>query len=171
LTVHRALLAVVAVASLARGCAGAGASSPSAELSGRLDDSGVTVVAALTIGPDGTRRVQTTFTPQKTGYHLYSMDLPPGGVNGLGVPTTVTVGGSLRAAGSPTANVPVRNLRIEELDVDLPVYPDGPVTITVPVRRTGNGRAEVVVTYGACSPSNCMAPVRDRIIALAPVRT
>ncbi|GII31959.1 hypothetical protein [Planotetraspora mira] len=168
---HRALLAVVAAASLAQGCAAAGASSPSAELSGRLDDSGVTVVAALTTGPDGTRQVRAVFSPQKLGFHLYSMDLPPGGVSGLGVPTTVTVGGSLRAAGSPTADSPVRNLRIEELDVDLPVYPDGPVTIAVPVRRTGNGRAEVVVTYGACSPSSCLAPVRDRVIALVPVGT
>ncbi|WP_204071582.1 protein-disulfide reductase DsbD domain-containing protein [Planotetraspora phitsanulokensis] len=162
---------MLVVASLAQGCTGAGASSPSAELSGRLEDSGVTVVAALTTGPDGTRQLQATFTPQRTGYHLYSVDLPPGGVDGLGVPTTVRVGGNLRAAGSPAANVPVRTLRIEALDVNLPVYPDGPVTIAVPVRRTGNGRAEVTVTYAACSTSNCLAPVRDRVIALAPVGT
>lgn len=171
MTAHRVLLAMVAIASLAQGCVEAGASSSSAELSGRLDESGVTVVAALTTRPDGTGQVQAIFTPQKTGYHLYSMDLPPGGVNGLGVPTTVTADGSLRAAGRPIANAPVSDVRIEELDVDLPVYPDGPVTIAVPVRRAGNGRAEVVVTYGACSPSNCLAPVRDRVIVLAPVRT
>jgi hypothetical protein len=58
-------------------------------------------------------------------------------------------------------------LRIEELDVDLPVYPDSPVTVTVPARRTGNGRAEVLVTYGACSAITCLRPVRNRLIILA----
>ncbi|GIH15165.1 hypothetical protein Raf01_33370 [Rugosimonospora africana] len=155
------------VAVLAGGCAGADAGDPPADLSGRLDDSGVTVVATLTAGPDGTQHVRATFTPQKTGYHLYSMDLPPGGVDGLGLATTVTVRGTLREAGSPSADAPVKTLRIQDLDVDLTVYPDGPVTITVPVNRTGKGRAEVVVSYAACSPSTCLAPVRDRVIALA----
>jgi hypothetical protein len=29
----------------------------------------------------------------------------------------------------------------------------------------------VVVTYGACSPSACLSPVRDRAIALTPAKT
>jgi hypothetical protein len=120
----------------------------------------------LTVEPDGTGHVRATFSPQKPGYHLYSIDLPPGGVNGLGIPTAVSVRGDLRVTGSPTADMPVSSLRIEELDVDLPVYPDGPVTVTVPVRRSGDGRAEVVVTYGACSLTICLPPVRDRLITL-----
>jgi len=159
---------MVSVALLAGGCAGPAESRPPAELSGRLDDSGVTVVAVLIAEPDGHQAVQATFTPQKPGYHLYSKDLPPGGVDGLGVPTTVLVGGGLRAVGSPTANAPVRTLQIAELGVDLPVYPDGPVTITMPVRRAESGPGEVIVTYAACSPSTCLAPVRNRVIALSP---
>ena len=163
----RALLGVaVAVAFLATGCGRPGASQPSADLSGRLDDGGVTVVAVLTVEPDGTGHVQATFSPQRPGFHLYSIDLPSGGVNGLGIPTIVSVRGDLRVTGDPTADMPVSNLRIEELDVDLPVYPDGPVTVTVPVRRTGNERAEVVVTYGACSLTACLPPIRDRPITL-----
>jgi hypothetical protein len=164
---HRALLAVaVTIAFLASGCARSGVSQPSADPSGRLDDDGVTVVAVLTVEPDRTGHVRARFSPQKPGYHLYSIDLPPAGVNGLGIPTVVGVRGGLRVTGSPVADVPVSNLRIEELDVDLPVYPDGPVTVTVPVRRTGDGRAEVVVTYGACSLTTCLPPVRDRTITL-----
>lgn len=58
-------------------------------------------------------------------------------------------------------------LKIEELHVNLPVYPDGPVTVTVPVRKTRDGRAEVIVTYAACSATTCLPPVRNRLITLA----
>lgn len=164
---HRALLSVaVTFALFANGCARPGVSQPSADPSGRLDDGGVTVVAVLTVEPDGTGHVRATFSPQRPGYHLYSIDLPPGGVNGLGIPTVVSVRGGLRVTGRPTADVPVSILRIEELGVDLPVYPDGPVTVTVPVRRTRDGRVEVVVTYGACSLTTCLPPIRDRPITL-----
>ena len=165
---RRALLAVaVGVAFLAGGCARYGASPPSADPSGRLNDGGVSVVAVLIAGPAGTGRVQVTFSPRKPGYHLYSIDLPPDGVNGLGIATIVSVRGGLRLAGSPTADKPVSTLEIEELHVDLPVYPDGPVTVTVPVRRTGDGRAQVIVTYAACSATTCLPPVRNRLITLA----
>jgi hypothetical protein len=165
--VRRALMGLaVAVSLLASGCARTGESQQPSDLSGRLDDGGVTVLAMLTVGPDGSGQVRATFSPQRPGFHVYSIDLPPGGVNGLGIPTIVSVHGGLRVTGDPTADMPVRNLRIEELDVDLPVYPDGPVTVTVPVRRTGNEQPEVVVTYGACSLTACLAPVRDRPITL-----
>jgi Disulphide bond corrector protein DsbC len=157
----------VAAALLVSGCAGPGTGQPSAGPSGRLSGSGVTVVAVLATGPDGTGYLRVTFSPQRPGYHLYSVHLPPGGVNGLGVPTVVSVRDGLRITGSPTADVPVRNLRIEELDVDLPVYPNGPVTVSVPVRRIGNRQPEVLVTYGACSANTCLPPARNRLIVLA----
>jgi len=165
---RRVLLALaVAAAFLISGCARPGTSQSPAGLSGRLSGSGVTVVAVLTARPGGTGYVRVTFSPQRPGYHLYSIDLPPRGVHGLGIPTVVSVRDGLRMTGSPAADVPVRSLRIGQLDVDLPVYPDGPVTLTVPVRRTENGRAEVLVTYGACSATTCLPPVRNRLIILA----
>ncbi len=164
----RRLLPALAVgaAFLASGCAGPGTGQPSAGPSGRISDSGVTVAAVLTAGPDGTGYVRVTFSPQRPGYHLYSIHLPPGGVNGLGIPTTVTVHDDLRMTGSPTADVPDSSLRIAELNVSLPVYPPEPVTVTVPVRRTGSGQPEVLVTYGACSATTCLPPVRNRPIIL-----
>ncbi|HEU5418854.1 MAG TPA: protein-disulfide reductase DsbD domain-containing protein [Streptosporangiaceae bacterium] len=161
------LAAAVTVALLAGGCARPTVSRPSTDPSGRLTGGGVTVVAVLATEPDGTGHVRVTFSPQKPGYHLYSIHLPPGGVNGLGIPTVVSVRDGLRVTGSPAADKPVIDVQIAELNVDLPVYPDGPVTVTVPVRRTGNGRAEVVVTYGACSATTCLPPVRNRLITLA----
>ncbi|MFG2004139.1 hypothetical protein ACGFNU_33765 [Spirillospora sp. NPDC048911] len=46
--------------------------------------------------------------------------------------------------------------------VRLPVYPDGPVTISLPVRRVGTV-GEVIVSYGACSKTTCLAPVTDHV--------
>lgn len=169
---RRALAAVATVVVLlVGGCTGNGDGHPQTGLSGRLDDGGVSVVAVLASGPGGTEQVRVTFRPQQSGYHLYSVDLPPGGVNGLGIATSVTVSGSLRAAGDRVVDQPVHQLLIDELDVELPVYPDGPVTVSQPVRRAGNGPAEVVVTYAACSRTTCLPPVRDRAIALVPVAT
>lgn len=160
------LAVAVSLAFLIEGCTRSGASQPPTGLQGHLNDGGVTVVAMLTTGSAATGQVRVRFSPQKPGYHLYSIDLPPDGVNGLGIPTIVSVRAGLRASGRPTADMPVSILRIEELHVALPVYPDGPVTITVPVRRTGDGRAEVTVTYAACSVTTCLPPVRNRLITL-----
>ena len=94
---HRALLAVaVGVTFLAGGCARYGASQPRAAPPGRLNDGGVSVAAVLIAGPGGAGRVQVTFSPRQPGYHLYSIGLPPDGVNGLGIATMVSVRGGLR---------------------------------------------------------------------------
>lgn len=159
------LAAALAIVLLAGACTRTGGSLTTADRTGRLEAGGVTVEVTLTDGPVG-ERVRARFIPQRPGFHLYSLDLPSGGVKGLGIPTVVAVRGSLDAAGQLSADAPVSDLRIEELDVDLPVYPDGPVTVTLPVRSTGDGLAEVVVTYGACSASTCLPPVRERVIPL-----
>ncbi|WP_176731610.1 protein-disulfide reductase DsbD domain-containing protein [Micromonospora rhizosphaerae] len=156
------LVAALAGVLLAGACARSAEPSPAAERSGRLEAGGVTVEAVLADG-----QVRATFRPQRPGFHVYSIDLPPDGVQGLGIPTVVAVRGSLDAIGTPSADKPVNELRIEELNVTLPVYPDGPVTVTLPIRSTADGPAEVVVTYGACSASTCLPPVRERVIALA----
>src|SRR5262245_44552951 len=99
---HRVLPAVaVTAAFLAAGCSGSAVIQPSA--AGRLDDGGVTVQAVLRDEPDGSGDVRVTFSPDKPGYHLYSIHLPPGGVGGLGIPTALTVRG-LRMTGSATAD-------------------------------------------------------------------
>ncbi|MFI0482616.1 hypothetical protein [Actinomadura sp. 9N215] len=102
--------------------------------------------------------VKVTFRPTRRGFHIYSLDLPAGG---LGIPTRVNVRAGLKAAGAPSADKSERRLDLPSLNTRLQVYPDGPVTISLPVRRT-NGAAEVVVSYGACSRNVCLAPVIDR---------
>ena len=109
-----------------------------------------------------------TFTPRRKGFHVYSVDLPEGGVDGLGVRTDVSVRGGARGTGEPVADQPVRRLDYPTLGLRLPVYPDGPVTLTLRVRR-GEGAPEVRVTYAACSESTCLVPVRELGRADAPL--
>ncbi|MGH6656380.1 MAG: hypothetical protein ACRDVE_14395 [Actinocrinis sp.] len=161
---HRgaALSAATTAVLLFGGCA----PSPPSEPAARFEANGVAVSVTLLSLPGGEREIQATFRPQRTGFHLYSIDLPPGGVDGLGIPTRLAMRGDLRASGSPTADVTARILHIAALKVDLPVYPDGPVTITLPVDQTGSQHADVIVDYGTCSDNQCLAPVTDQVIPL-----
>jgi len=153
----------VAVAVLVAAGCGAGRSlAPT----GRATTGGVTVSVTLLPGSDGQRELLVAFRPLQPGFHIYSVDLPAQGVDGMGIPTRVTVRGGLTAAGQPSANRAVRLLRVTGLRAAIPAYPDGPVTITLPVRQTGSGQAEVIVSYGACSQTRCLMPVAGKAIRL-----
>ncbi|MFI0353231.1 hypothetical protein [Actinomadura sp. 9N407] len=112
----------------------------------------MTIVAAADL-------VKVTFRPARPGFHIYSLDLPP---DGIGIPTRVNVRAGLQATGPPTANKKERRLHLSLLDAQLSVYPDGPVTISLPVRGKGPA-AKIVVSYGACSRTVCLQPVIDRV--------
>ncbi|MCO5968962.1 hypothetical protein [Actinoallomurus soli] len=146
------LPAVCAAASLLlTGCGHA----PARTTTVRFASSGVEVTLAVS-----RTTVRGVYRPTRAGFHLYSIGLPQGGIDGLGVPTSLRVRGGLVATGTATANETPRTLSLPALGVRLPVYPDGPVTVTLPVRRTGR-TADVVVSYGACSAVTCLAPVID----------
>ncbi|MEU2632026.1 hypothetical protein [Kitasatospora sp. NPDC007106] len=148
------------------GCAGPGRTE--AAPSGRYTGGGVTVELRLDAAGASPRLLRATFTPQEPGFHLYSVDLPDGGVSGLGIPTRLGLNGSLAAAGAPTADRPLLTVSPSGLGVALPVYPDGPVTLTVPVRGTGTGPAGAVISYGACSAQRCLVPVVRQVVPLDP---
>jgi hypothetical protein len=129
-------------------------------------DGGVDVAAELDTS-NGSPVLRVTMTPQRAGFHLYSTDLDRTQTGGLGVPTEIEPTTGLTADGAITASLPDHALHNEALDVDLPVYPEGPVTFEVPVRETGDGdTATVTVTYGACSASVCLPVVRARSITV-----
>ncbi|MEV6106882.1 hypothetical protein AB0M28_19505 [Streptomyces sp. NPDC051940] len=129
-----------------------------------FEDGGVAV--RVTVEGD---RVTAVLTPQRETFHLYSLSLPDEGVDGLGIPTRLSVSDGLTATG--TAHAPdarERTLRPAGLGVELPVYEDGPVTVVLPVRRSGGAEsARVHLSYGACSESlGCLPPVRDRVVGV-----
>ncbi|MER7577915.1 hypothetical protein [Streptomyces sp. NPDC126514] len=115
--------------------------------------------------PNGT--LEVTFTPTDEGFHLYSADLPADGVEGVGRPTVVALSGAITAAGEPTASSSVSNIRVPGVKSTVPVYPDGPVTLTVPVHTDGTGNAAALLTYASCSTAEgCTVPVEKHPVAL-----
>ncbi|NUR62440.1 MAG: hypothetical protein HOV87_27845 [Catenulispora sp.] len=123
-----------------------------------FSDQGVNVVMRLSQDGD---RLLTTFTPQRPGFHLSSVGLPAGGIEGFGRPTAtrIEVGGALRSRGPLVAQAPVRMLPVRGTHLAVPAYPDGPVTTELPVAVDEHGDARVVVSYAACSSQVCLLPV------------
>ncbi|MGW6983012.1 hypothetical protein ACWGE1_26860 [Streptomyces sp. NPDC054932] len=133
----------------------------------RFTENGVTVTLSVSDwhAPKGT--LTAVFTPEEKGFHLYSTDLPLTGIEGVGRPTAVGVTGALKADGKLTAAADVRTISVPGVDAPVPVYPDGPVTTTLPIRADGKGNATVLLGYASCSTEEgCTIPVADRPVQL-----
>jgi hypothetical protein len=166
--IKRLAIAVCAAATLLALSSGDGRdrSSRPAALTGSATAGGAVVTATLVTDSSSSTMLRVTIAPLSPGYHIYSLVLPTGGVDGLGVPTRIDVAGAFTTIGQPTTTSTTQYLRIAGLDVALPVYPDGPVTIAVPVARRGYGLTEAIASYGLCSDSRCMMPVEGLDIPL-----
>jgi hypothetical protein len=128
---------------------------------GRLTANGVEVTAWFEQSGVSDGYVVATFSP-RDGFHLYSKDLQPGAI---GFPTLVVPSDGFTAMGATEASAEPFEVELPLAQARLPVYPDGRVTLRVPVRRT-SPRGEILVTYAACSATSCLMPVVDRPIAL-----
>lgn len=137
---------------------------PSAPV-GSAERNGVRVEVVFEGSDGGDGAVRVTFTPQQQGFHLYSDRLPAQGVDGVGRPTKVEVAGALGATGPASADQDVIQLQVPGVSRPMPVFPDGAVTLRLPVRRTG-GTAAAVVGYAACSALTCLPPVSGLRIPL-----
>jgi hypothetical protein len=133
-------------------------------------ESYVHVLIELVRTGDEQASLAATFTPTEADAHLYSMDLPKQGVNGLGRPTLIELpeGSSLQAAGGLQESV---ESNLDSVSAELPalaVYPAGAVTLTLPVNvpETGNTPIDdhVLITYMACTSNGCHAPVLEKIV-------
>ncbi|MFB7978624.1 hypothetical protein ACWF95_14480 [Streptomyces vinaceus] len=130
-------------------------------------EQGVTVTLTVSDWHASTGTLSAVFTPERKGFHLYSTDLPPGGVEGVGRPTALAVSGAVKADGRLAASAEVRSITVPGVEAPLPVYPDGPVTATLPVRADGDGDATVLVGYASCSiQDGCTIPVSDHPVHL-----
>jgi len=132
---------------------------------GSLAADGVSVQLRWTPDARGGGVLEATFTPQHAGFHLYSIALPANGVQGVGRPTSLAVGGVLAADGPATANQPVIQLPVAGVGT-VPVYPDGPVTVSLPVLVTAGAQAVAWVGFAACSRSTCLPPVTRAAVPL-----
>lgn len=146
-------------------CGGAAPVSPLALAS--YAASHVEVEIFLAWQEDGSAWLEAAFTPE-AGCHLYSKDLPSGGVDGLGRPTLLELvpGSALETAGELSASIPAL---ADEDNPALLVYPAGAVSLRLPVRLPpGEGwfEAQVAITYMACRSGTCFAPAVGELIAV-----
>ena len=132
-----------------------------------FDQNGVRVTIRLDADPALGARLTGVFTPDQPEFHLYSKDLPRGGLQGVGRPTLLEIAapGAFRADGPLTADQPEVAHYDEVLKMAFPVYPAGAVSLHLPVERTASGAGQTVVlsvTYMACKNGACLPPVIDR---------
>jgi hypothetical protein len=128
----------------------------------------VDVSITLERDPAGNAVLSATFTPSD-GHHLYSKDVPIKGLEGLGRPTLLEV-----AAGSQMVAMGglIESVQAQEPDFEpkaLLVYPEGPVTLRLPVELpAGNNwiEEEVKITYMACTAYQCKPPVDGKIVPI-----
>lgn len=124
---------------------------------------GVDVSAWLEYDQNHHPLIATTFAPQQPQFHLYGQSLPVSGIEGLGRPTMVAlISDHIDTKGSIEADV------LEETQIighiQLPVYPEGAVTLRLPIAWDELSYAEATlnITYMACSDTQgCLLPVEN----------
>ncbi|MBI3175042.1 MAG: hypothetical protein HYZ25_15050 [Chloroflexi bacterium] len=136
---------------------------------GSVTENYVEVSIALQRSQNDTYTLTATFTPLEAGLHLYSKDIPPTGVDGLGRPTLLTLptDSALMQVGETMESQPTQ--AAFEGPSELRVYPEGPITLSIPVLLPDGQdwlNQQVLVTYMACSDRGCRAPVENKSIAI-----
>jgi len=136
----------------------------------RFAEHEVAVEIALERDRSGKTWLVGTYTPSRATFHLYGKDLPKTGIHGVARPTLLEVvsSASIRPVGPLAADRPTIDLHVAALGSTFPVYPEGAVTLRLPVTLTArdSATAELSVTYMACSDRTCLAPVIDRRIVV-----
>jgi thioredoxin 1 len=111
-----------------------------------------------------------TFAPTRQGFHLYAIELPDEGINGIGRPTRLSVvkSNALRPQGAAKADRASTTVKVEPLGLTFPVYPAGPVTLCMPVEVADrrDASADIALSYMTCSDQVCMPPVA-RVVAVS----
>jgi hypothetical protein len=131
-------------------------------------ENSVEVSVRLTRTAEGYFLLEATFTPPP-GSHLYGKDIPRAGVDSLGRPTLLelTDGSKMQALGTLIESPPAF---VDEFESpQLLVYPNGPVTLSLPVSLPpGEGWVEdaVSITFMACTENGCKPPVIGKIVAV-----
>jgi len=133
------------------------------------DDGRVQVELSSAWSDDGRLVVRAVFTPDDPGYHLYGSQMAKTGVQGIGRPTLLEVSGDpIFAEVGPLVwdKNPIEHLD-KMLNLVLPLYPDGPVTLYLPLNfqtpPQGPTQIPVQLTYMACSKQSCYSPIEQHV--------
>ena len=130
-------------------------------------NNGVHVSIQVDHALNGNIILSATFEAPKD-YHLYSKDIVQLGFINRGRPTRLDLppGSKMKAAGSLSASVPYE---IYGHDPEgPPVYPGGPVTLSLPVKLPSSQKGwvddTVSLTYMACSKTTCGSPTVGKLV-------
>ncbi len=137
-----------------------------------MSESGVRVTFYLETDSQGKPVLRATFTPDP-GFHVYSKDLDPKTSGGVGVPTRLELlpNAAVKSDGRLQADVAPHIVRGTEPGEAVPAYPDGPVTLRLPIEITGAANSEIAaqaaVSYMACKTDGvCLRPVDRKTVDL-----
>ncbi len=140
-------------------------------------ENGVRVDLALEQDGNGTTILAGTYTPLDAHVHVYSNELPRDGIHGAGRPTLLELPAQaqIQSIGQLTASQPVILDRFAALGTAFPIYPDGPVTLRLPIALAIGGEPAPItvrITYMACSSTGfCLPPVENKPLTLVLPRT
>lgn len=131
----------------------------------------VEVKIYVTKSSSGQLSLSSTFTPTRPQFSLYSKDLPRDGLNGMGRPTLLEIvdSDSIKSMGPLEADRPAQNVYVKALKLSFPVYPVGPVTLSLPFESIDSGNdvsMEIALTYMACSEKTCLPPVMNKHVLI-----
>lgn len=133
-----------------------------------LTENKVTVGINLVWNESGQTWLEAIFTPE-AGFHLYSKDIPRGGVDGLGRPTLLELVAGSKIISTGMLSESIAAIPDGEIE-GLLLYPVGEVVLRLPILLPeGEGwfDEQVSITYMACYENKCFPPVAGKII---PVR-
>src|SRR5258708_4171720 len=130
---------------------------------------GVQVNVSLEKDSTGQMSLAATYRPMNAGYHLYSKDLPRNGLDGVGRPSLLEISGNgVQATGTLLESVHPIELNATWSQEPVPVYPEGPVTLRLPIKLLESTASSVVaelsLTYETCSATTCFPPVVGKTI-------
>lgn len=131
---------------------------------------GVRVVLFLDADSRGQPLLRGTFTPTNQEFHIYSKDLDPKTVGGVGMPTRLELlpNSSVKPAGELFADVAPLKHQVKALGLTLDIYPEGPVNLRLPIQFVGvatNIPAQVAVSYMACNTTGaCLRAVKRQVL-------
>ena len=164
------LVAFLALTVFAAACSPSADLLPGKSLSlASFTENSVNVSIRLTRAAEGYFLLEATFTPPRLS-HLYSKDLPAGGVDGLGRPTLLELSPASKLVALGTLIESTSPIMQEFESLELPVYPVGAVTLSLPValpEGTGWVDDEVSVTFMACNENGCKPPVLGRVVPIS----
>ncbi|MCA9932725.1 MAG: hypothetical protein H6662_04220 [Ardenticatenaceae bacterium] len=131
-------------------------------------ENSVAVLVELLVAPTGELSLVGTYTPTEPLLHLYGMDMPLHGIDGVGRPTRLDVISETAVSHGPlVANVTPTLHYFSGFEQPFSLYPDGQVVLTLPISldtlSQETPELELSVTYMACSSGGgCEPPVTDR---------